>query len=117
MSGRWCREASVRFLKPRKKTGKAGSTLAYTGHSTRRAVSSRGAALPITCSGVLSRCCATAARSGSSADALGRSYPQERISIMKTVELTLPELALIAGTRGVIGAGIALLVADRVSTD
>jgi hypothetical protein len=36
---------------------------------------------------------------------------------MKTVELTLPELALIAGTRGVLGAGIALLVADRVSTD
>ena len=36
---------------------------------------------------------------------------------MKTVELTLPELALIAGTRGVLGAGIALLLADRVNVE
>ena len=36
---------------------------------------------------------------------------------MKTVELTFPELALIAATRGVLGAGIALLLADRVSDD
>jgi hypothetical protein len=36
---------------------------------------------------------------------------------MKTVELTLPELALIAGTRGMLGAGVALLLADRVSDE
>jgi len=28
---------------------------------------------------------------------------------MKKTELTLPELALIAGTRGMLGAGVALL--------
>lgn len=33
---------------------------------------------------------------------------------MKTSELTLPEIALIAGTRGMIGAGIALLLSDRL---
>jgi hypothetical protein len=32
-------------------------------------------------------------------------------------ELTLPEIALIAGTRGMLGAGIALLLADRLSED
>jgi hypothetical protein len=36
---------------------------------------------------------------------------------MKTSELTLPELALIAGTRGMLGAGIALLVSDRIDSD
>jgi hypothetical protein len=36
---------------------------------------------------------------------------------MKTVELTLPELALIAGTRGLLGAGIALLLADKLGSD
>ena len=36
---------------------------------------------------------------------------------MKHVELTVPELALIAGTRGALGAGIALLLADRLSTE
>jgi len=34
---------------------------------------------------------------------------------MKTAELTLPEIALIAGTRGVLGAGLALLLADRIN--
>ena len=34
---------------------------------------------------------------------------------MKKVELTLPEIALIAGTRGMLGAGIALLLADRLN--
>lgn len=34
---------------------------------------------------------------------------------MRTVELGLPEIALIAGTRGALGAGVALLVADRLS--
>lgn len=31
--------------------------------------------------------------------------------------LTLPEIGLIAGTRAALGAGIALLVADRLSRD
>ncbi|MEN6617271.1 MAG: hypothetical protein ABFD12_11995 [Syntrophorhabdus sp.] len=33
---------------------------------------------------------------------------------MKKSEVTLPELALIAGTRVMLGAGIGLLLADRV---
>ncbi len=36
---------------------------------------------------------------------------------MKKAELTLPEIALIAGTRGMVGAGAALLLADRLSRD
>ena len=36
---------------------------------------------------------------------------------MKTVELTFPELALIAGTRGILGAGIALLLADQLKPE
>jgi hypothetical protein len=36
---------------------------------------------------------------------------------MKTIRLTIPELGLIAGTRGILGAGIALLLADRLSLD
>ena len=36
---------------------------------------------------------------------------------MKKSELTLPEIALIAGTRGMIGAGAGLLLADRLSND
>jgi len=36
---------------------------------------------------------------------------------MKTAELTMPEIALIAGTRGVLGAGLALLLADRLTED
>ncbi len=36
---------------------------------------------------------------------------------MKKAELTLPEIALIAGTRGMLGAGVALLLADRLSED
>jgi hypothetical protein len=35
---------------------------------------------------------------------------------MKT-QLTLPELIMIAGTRGILGAGIGLLLADRVPED
>jgi hypothetical protein len=31
--------------------------------------------------------------------------------------ITLPELGLIAGTRGALGAGIALLLADRLAPD
>jgi len=36
---------------------------------------------------------------------------------MKKSELTLPEIALIAGTRGMIGAGAGLLLADRLDDD
>jgi hypothetical protein len=36
---------------------------------------------------------------------------------MKTAELTMPEIALIAGTRGVLGAGLGLLLADRLNED
>ncbi len=36
---------------------------------------------------------------------------------MKKAELTLPEIALIAGTRGMIGAGAGLLLADRLDDD
>lgn len=34
---------------------------------------------------------------------------------MKTTSLTLPELGLIAGTRGMLGAGVALLLANKLS--
>ena len=34
---------------------------------------------------------------------------------MKKAELTLLEIALIAGTRGMLGAGVALLLADKLS--
>jgi hypothetical protein len=33
------------------------------------------------------------------------------------MKVTAPELALIAGTRGMLGAGIGLLVASRLSND
>jgi hypothetical protein len=33
---------------------------------------------------------------------------------MKKTELTLPELALIGGTRGMLGAGVALLLAGKL---
>ncbi len=36
---------------------------------------------------------------------------------MRETRLTLPDLALIAGTRGALGAGVALLVADRLSAE
>ena len=36
---------------------------------------------------------------------------------MKKAELTLPEIALIAGTRGMIGAGVGLLLADKLNDD
>ena len=34
---------------------------------------------------------------------------------MRKTQITLPELALIAATRGLLGAGIGLLLADRLS--
>jgi len=36
---------------------------------------------------------------------------------MKKTELTLPEVALIAGTRGMLGAGVGLLLADKLNKD
>ncbi len=36
---------------------------------------------------------------------------------MKKAELTLPEIALIAGTRGMLGAGAGLLLADRLTAE
>ena len=36
---------------------------------------------------------------------------------MKKAELTLSEIALIAGTRGMIGAGAGLLLADKLNDD
>jgi len=36
---------------------------------------------------------------------------------MKKADLTLPEIALIAGTRGMLGAGAGLLLADRLDDD
>lgn len=34
---------------------------------------------------------------------------------MRETRVTLPELALIAGTRGLLGAGVGLLLADRLA--
>jgi zinc transporter ZupT len=36
---------------------------------------------------------------------------------MKHVSLTVPELGLIAGTRAALGAGLALLLGDRLSPE
>jgi hypothetical protein len=36
---------------------------------------------------------------------------------MKAKELTMPEIVLIAGTRVALGAGAALLMADRLAAD
>lgn len=36
---------------------------------------------------------------------------------MKKLEMTLPELALIAGTRGMLGAGIGMLLSDILNED
>lgn len=33
------------------------------------------------------------------------------------IEITFPELGLVAGTRAALGAGVALLLADRLSPD
>jgi hypothetical protein len=35
--------------------------------------------------------------------------------IMKKADLTLPEIVLIAGTRGMLGAGLALLLGERLN--
>jgi hypothetical protein len=38
-------------------------------------------------------------------------------STMKTVRLTLPEIALLAGTRAALGAGIGLLLGERLKPE
>src|SRR5205814_2884015 len=37
--------------------------------------------------------------------------------VMRETRITLPELGLIAGTRAALGAGLGLLLADRLSED
>jgi hypothetical protein len=36
---------------------------------------------------------------------------------MKTVRLTLPEIALLAGTRAALGAGVGLLLSERLEPE
>jgi hypothetical protein len=36
---------------------------------------------------------------------------------VKTFDVSLPELAFVAGTRGMVGAGIGLLLADHLKPD
>ena len=36
---------------------------------------------------------------------------------MKTREISVPELALIAGTRGMLGAGVGLLLSGKLNKD
>jgi hypothetical protein len=36
---------------------------------------------------------------------------------MKTHEVTIPQIGLIAGTRAMLGAGIALLLSEKLSAD
>ncbi len=36
---------------------------------------------------------------------------------MRETQITLPELALVAGTRAALGAGLGLLLADRLAAD
>ena len=36
---------------------------------------------------------------------------------MRETRITLPELVLVAGTRATLGAGLGLLLADRLSED
>ena len=40
-----------------------------------------------------------------------------KVALVKQVSMTVPELALIAGTRGALGAGIALLLSDRLNAE
>ena len=36
---------------------------------------------------------------------------------MKSVEITVPEIGLIAGTRGLLGAGVGLLMAEKLKPE
>jgi hypothetical protein len=42
---------------------------------------------------------------------------REKEIVMKSTEITLPELAMIAGTRGLLGAGAALLISSKLNND
>jgi hypothetical protein len=44
-----------------------------------------------------------------------KSQTVEGDESMKKTKLTIPELALIAGTRGMLGAGAALLIGNKLS--
>jgi hypothetical protein len=41
----------------------------------------------------------------------------ERTMVMRETRISLPELALVAGTRALLGAGLGLLLADRLPDD
>jgi uncharacterized membrane protein YfcA len=41
-------------------------------------------------------------------------YSRREEAIMRETQVTVPELALIAGTRAALGAGLGLLLADRL---
>jgi hypothetical protein len=43
------------------------------------------------------------------------NLPHCKEIFMKRADMTLPQLALLAGTRGLLGAGIGLLAADHLS--
>ena len=45
------------------------------------------------------------------------SSRHERSSVVFTTEVHLPELALLAGTRGALGAGVGLLLSDKLSEE
>jgi len=46
-----------------------------------------------------------------------KSNELERSSVVFTTEIRLPELALLAGTRGALGAGVGLLLCDKLSEE
>jgi hypothetical protein len=46
-----------------------------------------------------------------------KSNELERSSVVFTTEIRLPELALLAGTRGALGAGVGLLLSDKLSEE
>jgi hypothetical protein len=46
---------------------------------------------------------------------LKRVIPQPRRQVMKEARLTLPQLSMIAVTRAILGGGVGLLLADRLS--
>ena len=43
--------------------------------------------------------------------------PNDVQTVMRYARLPIPELGLIAATRGMLGAGIALLLSDRISAE
>ena len=51
------------------------------------------------------------------AGAIAERYNELKGGYMKQRTLTLPEIGLIGGTRALFGAGIALLLADKLNDD